>query len=39
MFDFAVELDCWYPDNKEWDCPKKLFFQSWGDGSVVKNTD
>jgi hypothetical protein len=22
---FAIELDCWYPDNKEWNRPKELF--------------
>jgi hypothetical protein len=21
---FAIELDCWYPDNKGWNCTKKL---------------
>jgi hypothetical protein len=21
---FAIGLNCWYPDNEEWDCPKEL---------------
>jgi len=21
---FVIELDCWYPDKEEWNCPKEL---------------
>lgn len=21
---FAIELNCWYPNDEEWNCPKKL---------------